>query len=139
MESKNEVYDLLGDHAIAATNLRACANAQGVTFKKGDILFVRTGFTVAYNSLSQDERVKWSLTDPPVSVGVEATADTARWIWDQGFSACASDAPGWERFPIFEPGVNRDGEKQVIDHAGLGRLTLHEIMLSGWGMPIGTS
>ena len=45
-----------------------------------------------------------------------------------GFSACASDLPGWER----SPALSGDG-----DVGGLGKLRLYEVMLHSWGMPLG--
>lgn len=47
----------------------------------------------------------------------------ARWLWEGEFSACAGDAPAFERIPK--------------SSSGLEDLLLHEILLSGWGMPIG--
>lgn len=56
-------------------------------------------------------------------VGVEASRDMAKWLWNSQFSACAGDSPSFEAIP-----------KQS---RGIQDLFLHEIMLGGWGMPIG--
>ena len=120
----------MGDHAISAGDLQACADAQNLTLKKGDILLVRSGFKVGYAALSEKEKLAWSVADPTVWVGVETSIKTARWIWETGFSACGGDAPGFERIP------NLVGQGEP---GGLEKLCLHEVMLSGWGMPIGES
>ena len=42
--------------AISAEDLRACAQAQGVEFRLGDILIVRTGYLKHYREASMRER-----------------------------------------------------------------------------------
>lgn len=128
-ESQNRSYDPMRNHAITADDLQACADAQNVAIKAGDILFVRSGFTVGYAGLSEEEKIAWA-SNPTVWVGVETSVKTARWLWDSGISACAGDAPGWESFPIWCGRSDLGGEED---------LSLHEVMLSGWGMPIGRS
>jgi hypothetical protein len=85
---------------------------------------VRSGFNVGYEALSIEQKLEWSKAKPTRWVGLEASLEMARWLWDEGFSAAAGDAPGFERFPF---GGVFEGEK----------LTLHEVLLGGWGMPIG--
>lgn len=121
-------FDLLGDRPITVKELQACAADQGVEFREGDILILRNGWTVGYSALSSDEKVAFSQREPTNHVGVHTGIDMARWLWDTGFSACAGDSPGWERWPAWP------GEGEV---GGLGKLRLHEVMLNGWGMPIG--
>jgi len=123
-EKNNKPYDLLGDYAIPVEDLQACAESQGVTFKEGDILLVRSGWKVGYDALSKSDQEKWCLMSPMKWVGLKRSIKTAQWLWDTGFSACAGDAPGWERVPHLE------GPREV---GGLEMLSLHQIMLSGWG------
>lgn len=118
-------YDLLGDHAVTANDLRAVAEFQRVKLKPGDIVLIRTGFNVGYEALSEQEKITWSHSSPMKHVGVETSLEVAEWLWDNGFSACAGDSPSFERMP----------KRSTIP----GDLFLHELMLSGWGMPIGTS
>ncbi|OAG44387.1 hypothetical protein AYO21_01383 [Fonsecaea monophora] len=131
-QAQGKQYDLIGDtadHAIPVEELQACAAAQGVEIRQGDLLFVRSGFWVGYNALSDAEKIAWSNQKSPIWVGVETSAKMAKWLWDSGIVAGAGDAPGWERIPNY----NSPPE------AGLQGWSLHEIMLSGWGMPIGES
>lgn len=55
---------------------------------------------------------------PPNFGGVEQTDDMLRWIWEN-FSAVAGDQPAFEQWPPQKP------------------YSLHEVLLSGWGCPIG--
>jgi kynurenine formamidase len=95
--------------------------------REGDILFVRTGFRVGYEALNAEEKKEWAHNSPTLWIGIETSEKIARWLWDNGFAACAGDQPGWEAFPIWT----------TPDVGGLGDLSLHEVMLGGWGMPIG--
>lgn len=131
-QNQGKTYTLIGDtadYAITVLELQACAQDQGVSIQDGDILFVRSGFWVGYNALSEKDKLAWSYQKPPTWVGVETTRRLAQWLWNSGIAACAGDAPGWERIPNY----NSPPE------AGLEGWSLHEIMLSGWGMPIGKS
>ena len=47
------------------------------------------------------------------------------WHWDSGFAAVASDTVAYEAWP--SPRENAHG------------VSLHEVLLSGWGCPIGES
>ncbi|KIW78584.1 hypothetical protein Z517_08422 [Fonsecaea pedrosoi CBS 271.37] len=122
-DSQGQTYDKLGDHAITVEELNAVAESQGVTFKKGDILLIRTGFHAGYETLSAEEKISWSHQHPTSHVGVETSRSMAKWLWDSQFSACTSDAPAFEAIPKRSTGIDD--------------LFLHEILLSGWGMPIG--
>ncbi|KAK4934478.1 hypothetical protein LTR10_024269 [Elasticomyces elasticus] len=127
--SKGIQYDLIGQkasHAISVEDLKACLAAQGTEVRYGDILLIRSGFWVGYNLLSMEEKVAWSDEHPAVWVGVETSKKMAQWIWDSGISACAGDAVGWEKVPA-----------DTSAEAGLDGMILHELMLGGWGMPIG--
>jgi len=122
-QSQGIEYDKLGDHAISLEALQAAAATQNVDFHPGDILLIRTGFHVGYEALSHDEKIAWSHQHPMKHVGVETSRNMAKWLWESKFSACVSDAPAFEAIPKRSKGIND--------------LFLHEIMLSGWGMPIG--
>ena len=49
-------YDPWTSHSITVPELEACARAQGVTFKKADILLIRIGFIKKYMESSQEEK-----------------------------------------------------------------------------------
>lgn len=116
-------YDPNTRHAISLNNLKACAQAQGVTFQYGDILIIRTGWIDSYNNMSQPERVR--LTQVPLFahdfVGVDQTEEMADFLHDNYFSAVASDTPAFEVWPqAKDVGWNH-----------------HSNLLPLWGVPIG--
>jgi hypothetical protein len=57
-------------------------------------------------------------------LGLEATKESLRWLWESRFAAVASDSPSFERAPSMGPFNDPD-------------VTLHQWLLAGWGMPIG--
>ena len=105
----------------------------------GDILFVRAGFTAAYNAM--DDKAQRAIAEraSPDFLGVEASAATLKWLWESGFAAVASDAPSFERAPIAGShtaiGGIWAGEpwEEEMQTGGL----LHQWLLGGWGVPIG--
>lgn len=49
-------YDPWSTHSIPVKDLQACAMKQGVTFRTGDILILRVGFTQKWYAVSRAER-----------------------------------------------------------------------------------
>ncbi|PCG96152.1 Putative cyclase [Penicillium occitanis (nom. inval.)] len=106
---------------IPLSQLLIVAQEEGVTFRKGDVLLIRTGWTDAYYKLSEEEKDKLGGRDDRASIGVEATEECIRWHWEHEFAAVASDTVAYEAWPSPKSwGV-----------------CMHEVFLSGWGMPIG--
>ncbi|OAL27838.1 hypothetical protein AYO20_09691 [Fonsecaea nubica] len=127
--SQGNNYELIGqkaNYSISVAELKACAAAQGTELRQGDILLVRSGLWVGYKALSEAEQKAWVDEHPSVWVGVETSREMAQWLWSSGITACAGDAAGWEKCP-----------PNTAPKQGLEGHILHEIMLGGWGMPIG--
>ncbi|KXG53233.1 putative cyclase [Penicillium griseofulvum] len=114
----------LKSEAITVENLKQVVKDHNLNFQKGDILFIRSGFTAAYNKLDNQQQKDLALRSSPDFSGVEATESMVRWLWDHQFSAVAGDAPSFERAPI--RGAHADPN-----------FNLHEWVLAGWGTPIG--
>lgn len=91
-----------------------------MTFRPGDILIIRTGWTRAYERLSTAECQQLAEYKTPPLIGVESSKEMLQWIWDQDFSAVAGDMPSFEAYPCQNPDF-----------------FLHEWLLAGWGLPIG--
>lgn len=53
---KSLPYDPWTTHAVPAKDLEACAKKQGVTFKTGDILILRVGFTQKWYKATREQR-----------------------------------------------------------------------------------
>lgn len=57
-----------------------------------------------------------------------------QFLWDSNFAAVASDAPSFERSPV--AGGKSDAYRvEEVTLEGVG--SLHEVLLGGWGCPIG--
>lgn len=109
---------------ILLEHLQKIAHEQHIQFRPGDILFIRSGFTKAYDFLSIEEQKGLPGREAPDFAGVEAGKGTLRWLWEHQFAAIAGDAPAWERAPI------------AGKHANFDEM-IHQWCLAGWGMPIG--
>jgi hypothetical protein len=109
---------------IFLNHLKEIVKEHNIEFRPGDILFVRSGFTAAYDKLSINEQKTLAERASPDFAGVEAGEETLRWLWQNQFAAIAGDSPSFERAPIAGPHANLD-------------TMLHQWCLAGWGMPIG--
>ncbi|KAH6874453.1 putative cyclase-domain-containing protein [Thelonectria olida] len=108
---------------IPLHQLLAVVEDQKVEFTPGDILLIRTGWLSAYRALSIKEQAELPHRAVRSSCGVEASEEVIRWHWERAFAAVASDTVAFEAWPSPKPcGV-----------------AIHEVFLSGWGMPIGES
>ncbi|KXH47382.1 hypothetical protein CSIM01_05319 [Colletotrichum simmondsii] len=124
---------------ISLAHLQQIAAEQNITFRPGDILFIRSGFTAGYNAKDDAAQKAVATRASPDFLGLEPTKDVLRWIWETGFAAVAGDAPSFERAPIAGPhtavGGAWKGEAWEEEMQGGG--LLHQWLLGGWGLPIG--
>ncbi|KAL7651987.1 hypothetical protein ACMYSQ_009309 [Aspergillus niger] len=121
-EKRGIRYSTFSTHQIRLSDIKEIAKEYGITFQKGDILFIRIGVTKEWDTaMTDDQKRQYSDNPSPEHAGVEATTDVLRWLWDTRFAAIAGDAISWEVYPPQSPD-----------------LFLHEYVLAGWGMPIGT-
>lgn len=113
-------YSTFSQHEVRLSDMEQIAKESGIVFRPADILFVRIGMTKEWDTvMTTKQKEDYAANPSPSHAGIEATKDVLRWIWDNQFSAVASDAISWEVYP-------RTGD-----------LFLHEYLLAGWGMPIG--
>ncbi|KAL1845711.1 hypothetical protein Plec18167_009211 [Paecilomyces lecythidis] len=105
-------------HPIPVEHLKAVAEFQQTEIKFGDILIIRVGYMEAFRALPEEELIRLAKSMPHALIGVEQSKETLEWIWSN-FSAVAGDHPSFEAYP--PP----------------SHLCLHEVLLAGWGMPIG--
>ncbi|KZT58776.1 hypothetical protein CALCODRAFT_494478 [Calocera cornea HHB12733] len=116
-------YDPFKTSPIPLKYLKQIAEAQGITFRSGDILLTRTGCTKTYLAMSPEERVQTASPNPVAAGGVEQSEEMVEWLWENEFAAVGGDQPSFEAWPT------QWKEKDF--------LALHEVILSGWGMPLG--
>lgn len=91
-------YSPFETHKITTEDIEAVAKWEGLEFKHGDILIVRSGFTRGLQQARTPEKQQ-ELMGAHRSVGVEGTKKTARWVWDHHFAAVAGDALAFEHMP----------------------------------------
>jgi kynurenine formamidase len=96
-------------HSISADELKACAGAQGVAVKPGDVLLVRTGFGALWN----DEAAYLQ------AAGVARSGTL--WAAEQGVAAVGADNMSWdvpeERDP--ETGATLFGHVYLLPQKGI--------------------
>ena len=68
--------------------------------------------------------------NPPHFAGAEQSFAILEWIWNEQFAAVAGDSPAFESLRVFTPGTR-------LILACQKDFYLHEVLLSGWGCPIG--
>ncbi|KAH0830950.1 putative cyclase [Fonsecaea pedrosoi] len=92
-EAKGIDYDPLDPHIITVADIEEVAKYQGLVFKQGDIFILRTGYTEAFETTADRQE---ELMARRTWAGVEQTKEAAKWLWNQGFAAVASDNIGFE-------------------------------------------
>lgn len=113
---------------IPFSHVKSVIEDQKVSFRPGDILLVRTGFTAAFEALPASQQQDLSQRHRFEFLGVEPTLEILRWLWDSQFAAVAGDSPSFERSPVCEGATENDPAPEA---------SLHQWLLAGWGMPIG--
>ncbi|KAH0841187.1 hypothetical protein FOPE_06460 [Fonsecaea pedrosoi] len=106
---------------ITTEEVESVLKHQKTHLRDEDILILRTGFTDWHVHANIEEQEAASKRG--AFIGLEATEESAKWIWNHHFAAVATDTLEFEVTPIpfLEPGAVR----------------LHECLLVHWGTPIG--
>ena len=118
-------YSPVSGWRVTVQELEEVAKHQGVEFKHGDILIVRTGITKSFEFPTP--QLFGDLTQHGMS-GVHGVEETARWVWNKHFSAVAGDAQAFEAYPPLKPDGTPGSTKDLV---------LHQYFLSLFGLPIG--
>jgi kynurenine formamidase len=95
-------YSAASKHCITHHDLIAITKHQGVEFRAGDLLMLRTGWIKWYNEASPEERVQ-GCKERHDYIGVEGTAESIEWLWNQHFSALIGDNMAFEAWPADGP------------------------------------
>ncbi|CAO1598052.1 hypothetical protein XANCAGTX0491_001827 [Xanthoria calcicola] len=135
-EANSVQLDPLASTSIPLAHLQRVIASYNITFSPcgGDILFIRSGLTAAFNKLDDSSQNMLSKRPTADFAGVEATPEVLKWLWDSKFAAVAGDMPAFERSP---PGGGKS-DAYPAEEVGLeGACCLHEVLLGGWGCPIG--
>jgi len=97
-DSIGRAYDPLGREPISVDDLRGAASLHGVSFRRGDVVLMNTGWAEGYLALSAEgqEEIRANFRSP----GVEQSEEMLSFLWDEGIAMLASDNSGIEVFPI---------------------------------------
>ena len=111
---------------ITVEDLQTALAAQGTDLRFGDILVIRTSYLDWYRTLDGDARTAIAEAGPDVrAAGLAHTEDTARFLWNAGCAAIASDSLGVEVWP-----PDRTPDRQPFGF-------LHSSLIGHLGMAIG--
>ncbi len=101
-DKQGKKYNPVAREEIPISDLEAVAKAQGVTFKTGDILLIRSGFVKWHNNATDEER-KAGTKDASNYIGVVANEESFKWHWNHHFSAVGGDTVAYEAWPPAVP------------------------------------
>lgn len=113
--------------SLKVEDIERIAQKQGVKFKPGDVIIIRSGFTTGLTGQLADKQAE--LMHSGKACGVYGSPETAKWFWNKRFAAVAGDMIGFEQVPPINP---ETGEQD-----GIPGLVLHRYFLAFFGMPIG--
>jgi len=85
------------ERRFGADFLREVAEAEGIGFRRGDILLIRTGWLADY--LAADAHRRAWLANTSDVAGLHAGEATAEFLWDTGCAAVVADNPTLEASP----------------------------------------
>jgi kynurenine formamidase len=110
--------------AITVDDLELARAQAGVEFRPGDVVLIHTGFVDWYRR--QDVAARQAMSRGRLTAaGIEHTEAMARYVWDSGAAAFASDAPALEVWPPdFRP-----------EAAPFG--FLHNVLIGQFGLAVG--
>ncbi|KAI9873333.1 MAG: hypothetical protein M1830_000536 [Pleopsidium flavum] len=92
-EQKGIQYSAISRHCISENDLDEIAKDQGVHFRPGDILIVRSGWVKWYNNATASERIKGA-KEGHEFIGVEGTESSIEWLHIRLSLAEQSPGPG---------------------------------------------
>lgn len=110
-ETTGQPFHPLDGYRITPDDVEKAARHQGVEFRPGDILIIRTGYTEVLEAPTPETFAKFAAA---TLSGLHGSVETARWIWNRRFSAVAGDAHGFEALPPLRP----DGTTGSVSELG---------------------
>lgn len=106
-------YSPFETHKIYVKDIEAVAKWEGVEFKHGDIIIVRSGFTRGLEQARTEEKQAEAMGGHR-AVGVFGSIETAKWFWDHHFAGVAGDTIAFENLPP----TKEDGTEGVLSDLG---------------------
>lgn len=90
-------YDPLSSYAISLAQLQDIAKEQGVIFRQGDVLLVRSGLSKWIRVSTPEDKGPFEKSG--CHMGVDPTRELLEWLWNQNFGAVGGDAIAFESVP----------------------------------------
>lgn len=115
---EDAVFQPFDGHRITVADIEAIAKRQKVEFRHGDVLVIRTGMTETLDAPTAADFEKMAKVQ--IS-GVAGTKETAKWLWNQHFSAVAGDTWAFEALPP----LDEKGEPAGLEDLGMSVCRLH--------------
>lgn len=119
------IFQPMDGHRITIAEIETIAKHNNIEFRRGDVLIVRTGMTEVLDAPTPADFAKMAKIQ---ITGVDGSTESAKWLWNQHFSAVAGDTWAFEALPPLN-------EKREV--VSLEDLVLHPWLLSMFGMSIG--
>jgi kynurenine formamidase len=110
-----------GTYRITVDELEMTRRAQGVEIRTGDVLLLRTGWMAWYEQQDQAGRERFSDYANLKHAGLDASEEMARYLWDLGVCAAASDNTALEATPP-PGGITVPPGPEFLHYYLLGRL-----------------
>ena len=130
---RGEHYDASATVLIDAAMLDEIAAAQGVTWRGGDMLLLRTGWAEQYLAQTPEQRSEIPWRRAP---GLAQREEVLRWLWDHEIALVAADNLAVEADPVIDSDFRTPGEApppRGVDHSGM----LHRPLIALLGMAMG--
>lgn len=74
-------FNPFNDHKITVKDIETIAKKQGVEFKQGDVIIIRSGFTEGLTGQTGDKQAE--LMGSHRTCGVTGDEETAKWFWNK--------------------------------------------------------
>lgn len=119
---------------ITSDMIEEVAAAQGVSWRGGELLLLRTGWAEEYLSKDVEQRAEYNRRN--ASPGLAQRQETVRWLWDHQIALAASDTPGLESDPVLASDYYIASEgppARGVDHRGM----LHRPLIALLGLAVG--
>ncbi|KAJ4298137.1 hypothetical protein N0V90_006036 [Kalmusia sp. IMI 367209] len=96
------VFHPFEEHRITVADIEAVAKDQGIEFRSGDVLIIRTGMTEV---LEAPQPADFAMMQNVQLAGVHGSLETVKWLWNKHFAAVAGDSVAFEALmPMKEDG-----------------------------------
>jgi kynurenine formamidase len=131
--ARGQAYDASTTVVIDSAMLDAIADFQGVSWRGGDMMLLRTGWAEHYLVKTPGQRLETPWRRSP---GLAQRDETLRWLWDHEIALVAADNLAVEADPVIESDFRSPTDAppaRGVDHSGM----LHRPLIALLGMALG--